>query len=63
MLAGSVTRLRLSADDMSLYAASADGAIFVFDIRDRDPLRAITKRSVWSRRTPMIARACHLAMH
>lgn len=41
---GAVTRLRLGADDASLFATSADGALFVFDIRDRDPTRAITRR-------------------
>lgn len=31
-----VTRLAASRDESVLFAATADGALFVFDVRDRD---------------------------
>ncbi|KAK9915002.1 hypothetical protein WJX75_003504 [Coccomyxa subellipsoidea] len=39
-----VTRLRLSNDDSLLYATSAAGDLFVFDVKDRDPVRSVAKR-------------------
>jgi hypothetical protein len=41
---GAITRLRMGADDASLFATSADGCLWVYDIRDRDPTRALTRR-------------------
>ena len=41
---GAITRLRLGADNVSLLATSADGCLWVYDIRDRDPTRVITRR-------------------
>lgn len=39
-----VTRLRLSNDDSLLYATSAAGDLFVFDVKNRDPVRSVAKR-------------------
>lgn len=36
---GAVTRLALTEGDTLLLAAAADGALFVLDVRDRDPGR------------------------
>ena len=41
---GAITRLRLSPDDAQLHVTSADGSLFVFDVRDRDPARGVGKR-------------------
>ena len=53
---GAVTRLRLSHDDSLLYATSADGSLFVFEVKERDPVRSIAKRC-----TPFCSRQlfCH----
>ena len=39
-----VTRLRLSHDESLLYATSAAGDLFVFEVKERDPVRAVAKR-------------------
>ena len=44
---GAITRLRLSPDDAQLHVTSADGSLFVFDVRDRDPARGVGKRRAW----------------
>ncbi|KAK9845760.1 hypothetical protein WJX81_001703 [Elliptochloris bilobata] len=41
---GAISRLRMGPDDAQLYATSADGSLFVFDVRDRDPARGAGKR-------------------
>ncbi|CAL8468481.1 g8021 [Coccomyxa elongata] len=41
---GAVTRLRLSHNDSLLYATSADGSLFVFEVKERDPVRSMAKR-------------------
>ncbi len=42
--AGAVSRMRLGHEDAQLFVASADGSLFVFDVRDRDPARGAGKR-------------------
>jgi hypothetical protein len=37
-----VTRLAASRDEATLFAATADGCLFVFDVRDRDAARLLT---------------------
>lgn len=39
-----ISRLCLSHDDNLLFAASEDGSLFVFDVKDKDPSRS-SKRS------------------
>ncbi len=39
-----ITRLRLSHDDTLLFASSEDSSVFVFDVKDKDPTRTVTKR-------------------
>lgn len=34
-----VLRLRLGCEDTLLFATSADGCVFMLDVKDRDPLR------------------------
>ena len=34
-----VMRLRMGSEDTLLFATSADGCIFMFDAKERDPLR------------------------
>jgi hypothetical protein len=34
----------MTDDDTLLHAASADGALFITEIKDRDPAKAIAKR-------------------
>ena len=36
---GMITQLCLAHDDTQLYVASADGAILIFDVKDKDPAR------------------------
>lgn len=40
-----VTRMCLGDDGSLLHATSADGALCVFEVRDRDPTRPTIKRS------------------
>ncbi len=42
--AGAVSRMRLGHEDAQLFVTSADGSLFVFDVRDRDPARGAGKR-------------------
>lgn len=37
-----VTRLALTRDECTLFAATADGCLHVFDVRDRDAARFLT---------------------
>ena len=37
-----ISRLAASPDDALLFAATADGCLFVFDVRDRDAGRLAT---------------------
>ena len=40
-----ITQLTLSHDDAVLFASGQDGSLFVFDVKDKDPTRIVTKRS------------------
>ena len=37
-----ITRLAASRDETTLFAATAEGALFVFDVKDRDAARLLT---------------------
>lgn len=39
--ASAVTRLAVSRDEATLFAATADGCLFVFDVRDQDSTRLL----------------------
>eukprot|EP00887_Chlorella_sp_A99_P007960 scaffold12.g7960.t1 len=41
---GAVTRLAASADEALLFAATSEGCVFVFDVKDRDPARLAARR-------------------
>lgn len=57
---GAVTRLRLSHDDSLLYATSADGSLFVFEVKERDPLRSMAKRCIFLLQTSHLPPStCH----
>ena len=36
----------LTYDDAVLFASGQDGSLFVFDVKDKDPTRVVTKRCV-----------------
>ena len=69
-----VTRLRLSADQTSLFTCSADGAVCMLDIQDRELSRggkqyvllpcqpACAPRLTCSRLPPRLSRACCLLL-
>ena len=37
-----ITRLAATRDEATLFAATADGCLFVFDVKDRDAARFLT---------------------
>ena len=39
-----ISQLRMSHDENVLFAAGEDGALFVFDVRDRDVSKSVGKR-------------------
>lgn len=39
-----ITQLMLTYDDAVLFASGQDGSLFVFDVKDKDPTRIVTKR-------------------
>ena len=39
-----ITQLVLTHDDAVLFASGQDGSLFVFDVKDKDPTRIVTKR-------------------
>ncbi|DBA68566.1 TPA: hypothetical protein ACH3X2_013579 [Trebouxia sp. C0005] len=39
-----ITQLMLTYDDAVLFASGQDGSLFVFDVKDKDPTRVVTKR-------------------
>jgi len=41
---GEVTRMSLSHDDAVLFCVAEDGCLYMFDVKDKDPTRAIGKR-------------------
>jgi len=41
-----ITQLMLTYDDAVLFASGQDGSLFVFDVKDKDPTRVVTKRYV-----------------
>ena len=41
-----ITRLMLTHDDAVLFASGQDGSLFVFDVKDKDPTRIVSKRCV-----------------
>ena len=41
-----ITQLMLTYDDAVLFASGQDGSLFVFDVKDKDPTRVVTKRCV-----------------
>ncbi len=43
-----ITQLMLTYDDAVLFASGQDGSLFVFDVKDKDPTRVVTKRCVYS---------------
>ena len=36
----------LTHDDAVLFASGQDGSLFVFDVKDKDPTRVVTKKYV-----------------
>ncbi|KAL3131590.1 hypothetical protein ABBQ38_007889 [Trebouxia sp. C0009 RCD-2024] len=41
-----ITQLVLTHDDAVLFASGQDGSLFVFDVKDKDPTRIVTKREL-----------------
>ena len=41
-----ITQLMLTHDDAVLFASGQDGSLFVFDVKDKDPTRIVSKRWV-----------------
>lgn len=39
-----IMQLVLTHDDAVLFASGQDGSLFVFDVKDKDPTRIVTKR-------------------